>query len=178
MSRIKYIAVSFVFLLLSWDSYSQEEQLHQKINQDMYGKFSEAFQKLDFSLFESIHSKEMIRISGNGGEIKNVKAYLKGYKKRWGDPKTKPSPISFRLFERITSDSLVSDRGIYRGTYKNDKDETKHFYGQFHLLLQLENDFWKILIDYDSDENNTINQASYENAFALTDYKKYWKRKQ
>jgi len=157
---------------------AQEEELHQKINQDMYGNFSEAFGKLDYSLFASIHSKEMIRISGgNGGEIKSVKKYLDGYKKRWSDPKRKASPIDFRLFERVISDSLVSDRGIYRVTYKNDKGETNYSYGQFHVLLQMENGSWKILIDYDSNEKNTINKNSYDASFSLSDYKKYWKHR-
>ncbi|WP_378173044.1 hypothetical protein [Aquimarina sp. SS2-1] len=154
---------------------AQDEKFHQKINQDMYGNFSEAFQKLDFTLFESIHSKKMIRISGGeGGEIRSVKEYLAGYKKRWNDPKKKASPIHFRLFERITSDSIVSDRGIYRVTYKNDQGETEYSYGQFHVLLQLENGFWKILIDYDANENNTINKTSYDKAYQLSDYQNYW----
>jgi len=175
--RIKIIfVVLFIFNAIHFVS-AQAALLHKKINQDMYGNFSEAFKKLDYSLFASIHSKEMIRISGNGGEIKNVKKYLEGYEKRWNNPKTIASPIDFRLFERVTSDSLVSDRGIYRSTYKNDKGEIKHFYGQFHVLLRLENNSWKILIDYDSNENHTINIDSFEKAFLLSDYKKYWKQK-
>lgn len=155
---------------------AQQEELHQKINQDMYGNFSKAYSTLDYPLFESIHSEEMIRITGgNGGEIKNVKKYLENSKKRWSNPKTKAAPIDFRLFERVTSDSLVSDRGIYRVTYKNDTGETNYSYGQFHVLLRLENGSWKILIDYDSNENNTIDKRSFDNAFSLSEYKKYWK---
>ncbi|WP_027393632.1 DUF4440 domain-containing protein [Aquimarina latercula] len=165
------------FLTIVFQSYGQEEIFHQKINQDMYGNFSEAFKNLDYSLFASIHSKEMIRISGSGGEIKKVQDYLNGYQKRWKNPKTTISLISFRLLERITSDTLVSDRGIYRASYTNDKNETKFFYGKFHVLLRLENNTWKILIDYDSDEKGTINQQSYDAAFSLSNYKKYWKNK-
>jgi len=77
--RIKIIfVVLFIFNTIHFVS-AQAALLHKKINQDMYGNFSEAFKKLDYSLFASIHSKEMIRISGNGGEIKNVKKYLEGY---------------------------------------------------------------------------------------------------
>ncbi|MDH7445948.1 hypothetical protein [Aquimarina sp. 2201CG14-23] len=178
MFKIKYLHTSLLLLFISSYAIAQEELLHQKINQDMYSNFSEAFSTLDYSLFASIHSEEMIRISGgNGGEIKDVKKYLEGYKKRWNDPKRKASPIDFRLFERITSDSLVSDRGIYRVTYQNDKNETQYSYGQFHVLLRNEKNTWKILIDYDSNEQNTINKQSYDAAFSLLDYKKYWKHK-
>ncbi|WP_298540852.1 nuclear transport factor 2 family protein [uncultured Aquimarina sp.] len=178
MSKIKYIYPTLLLLFFSFYTFAQKESLHKKINQDMYGNFSEAFEKLDYSLFASIHSDEMIRISGgNGGEIKSVKKYLEGYQKRWSDPNRKASPIDFRLFERVTSDSLVSDRGIYRVTYKNDKGETKFSYGQFHVLLRMENGSWKILTDYDSNEQNTINKQSYDTAFPLSDYKKYWKHR-
>ncbi|GAA4274690.1 hypothetical protein GCM10022258_39860 [Aquimarina gracilis] len=156
--------------------HAQEKQLHQKINRDMYENFSKAFATIDYDLFASIHCKAMIRISGNGGEIKNVKKYLEGYQERWSDTNQKPAPIDFRLLERITSDSLVSDRGIYRVTYVNDTKETKYSYGKFHVLLKLEDNNWKILMDYDSNENNSINKESFDNAFPLTEYKKYWKQ--
>ncbi len=155
---------------------AQEAAIHSKINSDMYKNFSKAFATLDYDLFASIHSKDMIRISGgDGGEIKDVKTYLKGYQKRWSDPKRKPAPIDFRLFERVYSDSLVSERGIYRATYIDDKNQTSYSYGQFHVLLRLEGGNWRILIDYDSNEGESINKNSYDSAFPLSEYKKYWK---
>ncbi|MDY8138228.1 hypothetical protein [Aquimarina sp. 2201CG5-10] len=174
-----HLTLFFVFSIsLNNIVLGQEKQLHYSINQDMYSNFSKAFETLDYNLFASIHSQDMIRISGgNGGAIKKVKEYLKGYQKRWGTPAKKPSPIDFRLFERVTSDSLVSDRGIYRITYVNNDKETKYSYGQFHVLLRLEKGHWKILIDYDSNENKTIDKKSYDSAFALTNYEKYWVHK-
>ncbi len=176
MQKNKFLLVVLVALLYStFDILAQEAAIHDKINADMYGNFSKAYQTLDYDLFATIHSKEMIRISGNGGEIKNVKTYLKEYQKRWGDPNTKAAPIDFRLFERVYSDSLVSDRGIYRVTYTDDTAQIKYSYGQFHVVLKLEDAHWKIWIDYDSNENNSINKERYDAAFPLSAYKKYWK---
>ncbi|MEW7290501.1 hypothetical protein ABW637_08080 [Aquimarina sp. 2304DJ70-9] len=141
----------------------------------MYENFSKAYETLDFNLFASIHSKNMIRISGDGGQIKYAQKYLKGYQKRWADPKRKPAPIDFRLFERVYSDSLVSDRGIYRVSYTDDKNQSKFSYGQFHVVLKLENNTWKIFLDYDSNENKSVNKERYDAAFLLSEYKKYWK---
>ncbi|WP_108809347.1 DUF4440 domain-containing protein [Aquimarina spinulae] len=176
MSKFKIIAIALItFLCFTRIAIAQEDAVHKKINADMYGNFSKAFETLDYDLFASIHSKEMIRISGNGGEIKKASAYLKGYKKRWSVPSKKPAPIDFRLFERIYSDSLVSDRGIYRVTYIDDTNQTKHSYGQFHVVLKMEDKNWKIWIDYDSDENKSINKDNYDAAFSISEYKKYWK---
>lgn len=176
MSYIRINTFLVVVVLFSFFSWGQEANMHQKINKDMYINFSRAFENKDFDLFASIHSDDMIRISGNGGEIKNADTYLKGYKKRWSDPSRKPTPIDFRLLERITSDSLVSDRGIYQVSYQDNQGNTKYSYGKFHVLLKLENQNWKILIDYDSNEQKTINEQSYQAAFALENYKKYWKQ--
>jgi hypothetical protein len=176
MSKFKIIPIVLVtFLSVIHLTIAQEDAIHKKINADMYGKFSKAFKTLDYDLFASIHSKEMIRISGNGGEIKKASAYLKGYQKRWNVPSKKPVPIDFRLFERVYSDSLVSDRGIYRATYIDDNNQTKYSYGQFHVVLKKEDKSWKIWIDYDSDENKTINKDNYDTAFSISEYKKYWK---
>ena len=170
------------FILLSivicgmQQSIAQKATIHDKINADIYENFSKAFETLDYDLFASIHSKEMIRISGNGGEIKTVSQYLDGYQKRWSEPDRKPAKISFRLFERILSDTLISDRGIYRVYYTNKNNEEKTSYGQFHLLLKLEGKNWKITLDYDSNENRTINGEKYEEAFPITDFKDYWKQ--
>ena len=170
--------LSILFLSTSYISFAQDnpKSMHEKINEDMYGNFSKAFQTLDYDLFASIHSKEMIRVSGgDGGKIDKAGTYLKRYHKRWSDPSRKPAPIDFRLFERIYSETLVSDRGIYRVTYTDTNNLTKYSYGQFHVLLKKENGTWKILIDYDSNENNSIDKNSYDSAFALSEYKKYWK---
>ncbi|EZH72106.1 hypothetical protein ATO12_24525 [Aquimarina atlantica] len=176
MSKFKIIPIVLVaFLSFIHVTIAQEDAIHKKINADMYGKFSKAFKTLDYDLFASIHSKEMIRISGNGGEIKKAGTYLKGYQKRWSAPSQKPAPIDFRLFERVYSDSLVSDRGIYRVTYIDDNNQTKYSYGQFHVVLKMEDQSWKILIDYDSDENKTITKDNYDAAFSISEYKKYWK---
>ncbi|WP_025664038.1 Cif family virulence factor [Aquimarina megaterium] len=176
MSKFKIIAIVLItFLCFTRIAIAQEDAVHKKINADMYGNFSKAFETLDYDLFASIHSKEMIRISGNGGEIKKANAYLKGYEKRWSVPSKKPALIDFRLFERIYSDSLVSDRGIYRVTYIDDSNQTKHSYGQFHVILKIEDKSWKIWVDYDSDENKSINKDSYDAAFSISEYKKYWK---
>ncbi len=176
MSTFKNISILLIFVLTIIHTISaQDESIHAKINDDMYGNFSKAYATMDYDLFASIHSKDMIRISGDGGKIKNVKTYLKGYQKRWSDPKRKPAPIDFRLFERVYSDSLVSDRGVYRVTYTDDKNKSRYSYGQFHVLLRLENDNWRVLTDYDSNEGKSINKDSYGNAFPLSEYKKYWK---
>ena len=51
--------------------------------------------------------------------------------------------------------------------------EEKSYYGKFHVLLKQENDIWKLIMDYDSSEMYTINEASYKAAFKIDDFENY-----
>jgi hypothetical protein len=45
-------------------------------------------------------------------------------------------------------------------------DSTQRIYfGKFHVILERESDTWKISMDYDSNENGTIDEKSFINAF-------------
>ena len=45
--------------------------------------------------------------------------------------------------------------------------------GKFHVILVKVDNLWKLLVDYDSNEDNTINEKSYKSAFAIDDFEKY-----
>jgi len=81
--------------------------------------------------------------------------------------------ISFKFLERICNDSIASERGIYKLIRNPNTDIEKSYFGKFHVILKKESSIWKIIIDYDSSENNTINKTSYNNAYAIDDYDKF-----
>jgi hypothetical protein len=49
----------------------------------------------------------------------------------------------------------------------------KVYFGKFHVILIKEEGVWKILVDYDSSEKNSINEDTYKKAYAIDDFKKY-----
>ena len=67
------------------------------------------------------------------------------------------------------------ERGIYKMVKNRGKDDEKISYGQFHVLLKKSGDQWKILMDYDSNENGTIGEDDYNRAFAMDDFTKFGK---
>lgn len=47
------------------------------------------------------------------------------------------------------------------------------YYGKFHVILKKENGVWKLLVAYNSSENDTIHDTSYSNTQkAIENYKK------
>lgn len=161
-----------LFFLLGSKTMSQNINDLKDINSQIWSNFTKSFETLDYQLFESLHSNDLIRVNGDIKSIKTKEAYLKGYKNRWENGSLKQT-ISFRFLERISKDSMSSEHGIYKFTRDLDTQNEKSYYGKFHVILKKEENLWKILIDYDSTENESINEIPYNNAFALDDFDKY-----
>ncbi len=143
------------------------------INSQIWNNFTKSFETLDYQLFESLHSNDLIRV--NGGDYKSIRHkddYLGNYKSRWENNSLKQT-ISFKFLERISKDGIASERGFYKFTINPDSENQKSYYGQFHVILRKEENLWKILVDYDSTENESIDEVSYNNAFAMDDFEKY-----
>ncbi len=167
-----YLVLALPFLIInSQKTFGQKEHL-KAVNTEVWAVFSSAYKTLDADLFESIHHDDFIRVSGNQKAISSREDYLGGFKQRWASSK-RSQAISFRFLERINNGDIGSERGIYRLTIDPGTDKERSFYGKFHVILKKANNSWKILIDYDSDESNTIDETSYKNAHAIDAFDKY-----
>jgi len=171
MTFIRQI-IAIAFLIINLSSFGQDKNVFETINNQVWDTFSEAFKTLDHELFEGLHHTDFIRLSGNSKDIKFKKAYIEGYKRNWKN-KDRQQVIAFRFLVRFHNDNTASERSIYRLTIKPGSADEKSHYGKFHLVLKKEEIQWKILMDYDSDENNTIDSAAFLAAFAMTDYEKF-----
>jgi len=164
------VICSFFFFVNSL--FSQDHKNLSEINIQIWQPFTQAFETNNYQLFASIHSKDLVRVSGDGKSIKTYTEYIKGYKKRWENTEREQT-ISFRFLERINTDNYASERGIYRLTVNINSAEEKSYYGKFHVTLKKEDGKWKLIMDYDSSELKTIDKTSYKEAFAIDDFEKY-----
>ncbi|TJY36070.1 nuclear transport factor 2 family protein [Pontimicrobium aquaticum] len=160
------------FFCISYQLQAQDYKCLKAINNQIWSNFTKAFETFDHDLFASLHSKDLVRVSGNSKLLRNKEDYINGYASRWATNKTLQT-ISFRFVERICNDNKASERGIYKLTINKDLPNEQSYYGKFHVIMIKENNQWKLLVDYDSSEGNTINQKTYNNAFAIDDLKKY-----
>ena len=168
----KYIL--FVFFLIAFTNQSNSQSLNnlQEINK-VWEKFYEAFDSLDYKPMAEIHSKQVMRITGN--KIRDYKTYINNYKAMYKEAKENgvSYTISLRFFERINNDSVASERGVYKLTRKVKGKNEQFYYGQFHVLFKKENGVWKILMDYDSNEENSIGEKEYAKAFGINEIDKF-----
>ncbi len=151
---------------------AQNSKTYQDINR-MWNKFSQAFDTLDHQTLKRIHSKDLIRIA-EGKYFLDRDRYLATYKIDFEMAKTNNSKraISFRFHERIHNDSLASEKGVYKLTMGNNPP----YYGKFHVLLKKEKGYWKIFMDYDSNEGGTIGEDDYKKGSATTDLSRFVKK--
>ena len=161
-----------VCLLIAFQSFAQKETNLKDIDNQIWMPFTQAFETFDYSLFASIHSIDLIRVNADGKRIQDKISYINGYKERWKSIEREQT-ISFRFIERLNDENSASERGIYKLTIQPNTDTEQSYYGQFHVILRNENGDWKILVDYDSSEENTIDSTQYNQAFAIDDYNKY-----
>jgi len=145
----------------------------KEINEVWY-QFYQTFDSLDYQPMAAIHSKNLIRIAG-GKRISDYETYINNYKKRFVEQKKKgeTNEISLRFFERISNDSIASERGVYKLVRNKNRHDERAYYGQFHVILMKENDTWKIFMDYDSNESNSIGEDDYAKAYGIENIDKF-----
>lgn len=171
----KFIVFILFFVVFTNQSYSQSLDILNEIN-NVWGKFYQAFDSLDYKPMAEIHSKKLIRISG-GKRIRDYKTYINNYKTRFNEAKKNNvlNNISLRFFERINNDSIASERGIYKLIRIENEENKQTYYGQFHVLFIKENNTWKILMDYDSNEADSIGEKDYVKAYGINEFAKFIK---
>jgi ketosteroid isomerase-like protein len=75
--------------------------------------------------------------------------------------------LDLRFTERIANAATAIDIGIFKVTVNRKDGSTQSFYGRFHVVLRKENGVWKILVDMDSSEGRSIDEADYIAAKAM-----------
>lgn len=166
-----------MFLLLTVSQVICQTQKNFGDINEVWSKFYQAFDSLDYKLMAEIHSEELVRVSG-GEEILGYKDYIENYKRSFKKSKANQvsSNISLRFFERLNNDTMASERGIYKLVRNKDKSDEKSYYGQFHVIFIKENGIWKILMDYDSNPGDKIGEKDFKESHGITDYQRFMKK--
>ena len=156
-------------------------ELLKQLDRDIWIPFSEAFAAADSERFMGLHSKELVRVEGGRKQVLGWAQYAEQNRRSFETQKSRGGKVAidFRFLERIAGPEMASERGIFQFTMTPATpttpggSEPRRFYGKFHVISRKENGVWKILVDYDSNEGGTIDEKSWQAAFARDDYGKY-----
>ena len=141
----------------------------QEINTQVWKPFIAAFNNRDSKAFMEVHSKDVVRSSRDSKTVLNWEQYAQQMQRsdqREGQTKRKRE-LELRFTERIYGSDLAVEVGVYKTTMTQENQAPRSFYGRFHVVLRKEQGVWKILVDTDSSEGNSITEQQFQAASPL-----------
>lgn len=141
----------------------------KEINDQVWEPFIRTFNDRDSKGFMALHSKDVVRSSRDSKEVLNWDQYSQQMSK-WDQQelaaKSKRT-LELRFTERLSGKDQAIDVGVYKTTNIRSDGTSRSFYGRFHAVLRKENGVWKILVDTDSSEGNSIGEKEFLAAAAM-----------
>lgn len=151
--------ILLLVLIVDTRAFSQAGSPQKEINQHVWRPFIQAFNDLDTEKFMSVHSKEMSRVIQDGNLIYGYDKYRMEMKQ--GNEQAKKAKqkrtLELRFIQRIAADGKAFEVGYYRFSSIQTDGSARSGYGKFHVLLQKENNTWKILMDADASDKTDEN---------------------
>lgn len=162
---MKKIIVSTLILFPGFLVFAQDNKVTKEINEQVWATFIKSFSNGDEESFKSVHSKNVVRVIQDDGEIFGYDQYFKkipdSLKAKWALWKKN---IELRFTQRISGEDKAFEVGYYKTTSTNTQTgEHRKSFGRFHVLLLKENGAWKIVMDADTGEGaseENFNKAS------------------
>lgn len=152
-----------VCFCLFFSSLAQAQTPQAEINKQVWEPFISAFNNHQAEDFMAVHSKDVVRSARDGKTVWNWEEYKKSQTE--GDQEDikakRKRTLTLRFTERIVSNDLAVEVGVYKTSYLLADGKTMDYYGRFHVVLRKENGMWKILVDTDSSENGTIGEKDF-----------------
>lgn len=149
-------------LIFAFTVNGQENAEQEQINKDVWYNFMQAYQDLDASLFNQIHTDDVLRTVNDGGRMyigreykdKNLEVF-----NNWNAQRINQK-IEFSFISRVQKGEFAYEIGIYKLTRKRGTNSSSA-YGKFHVILKKEDGIWRIMSDADSSENGTISETDF-----------------
>ena len=164
--------VAMVVILFSSNVFSQgspqttemSEEVRKEINEQVWEVFAEAYHNVEFSMFKSIQSSNMTRVTVDSRKVQNYESYMSEMERFFNSLKSRGDTlgIRFSFTERLESNGTAFESGYYEFSMKR-KDESEftiYGYGQFDVVLKKEDGVWKL--EYDRDKSVRITIEEFE----------------
>lgn len=159
--HMRYILLSLAICLSQLSLAQTTDQ--EAINKDVWYNFMQAYQDLDAGLFNRIHTDDVIRVPVDGNAIYIGQEYkdrnLENFN-RWNGRALKQK-IEFSFINRVVKGDWAYEIGIYKLTRYNG-GQSKSYYGKFNVTLKKVDGLWKIFLDSDTNEGDTIDEADFQ----------------
>ncbi|MFT3909869.1 MAG: hypothetical protein QM737_10620 [Ferruginibacter sp.] len=161
---MKKLVIFFAAILFFADAFAQADtsKCADEINQQVWKPFITHITSGNNEGFRSLHSKRVTRVEIDRNIVQDFEKYLPV------KPNRKPVKNGGFLFElrfdkRICNGTKAWETGYYKGTILGEGKAPSSYYGRFFVVLEKEEEGWKILVDADTSKGVTednFNSAS------------------
>jgi ketosteroid isomerase-like protein len=134
-----------------------------ELNHDIWHAFRRTYAANDTTAFLALFAPDLIRAGGPAKQVHGFDEYS-GQTGAWFTglaERGERVSIDFRFAERIASDTLASERGVFQITARRPDGEEQVFFGRFHTFSRKADGRWRIAVDYDSDEGATVDEKAF-----------------
>lgn len=142
------------------------DSVQRQIDADVWVPLFAASDKFDADGFLAVQSKDLVRVSVDTNEVYGLDRYKSeiraGFKRARERGIVRKSEI--RFLQRVTSANLAYETGYFRSESIPANGEVRVRYTRFEFVLRKEGGRWKILVDKDTAEKNTITEKDYQAA--------------
>jgi hypothetical protein len=70
--------------------------------------------------------------------------------------------VAFRFTERLARADMAHERGIFAFTLHPKEGAPSASYGKFHTVARKDGGVWRLVVDYDSNEGRTVDEAAFK----------------
>jgi len=142
-----------------------------EMNSDIWHPFRRTYQACELAAFLDLYSPDLIRAGGPAKEVYGFDRYA-AETAAWfttcaerGDS----LDIEFRFTERIAAGDLASERGVFRITATRAGADDLVFHSRFHTFARKAGGRWRIVADYDTNEDGAVTPGMFAAASAVED---------
>lgn len=158
---MKKIMFCLMLTCTSLLAFAQGEE--EAINKDVWYNFMQAYQDKNASLFNEIHTDDVIRVSPDSNTLligreykdKNIENF-----NQWNSARFSQK-IEFSFISRSHKREWAYETGIFKLT-RSQAGQSKSYYGKFNVTLKKTAGLWKIFIDADTNEKGTISEEDFQ----------------
>lgn len=152
-----------VLLLLNYSVALHAQSTQAEINSQVWKPFIQHFSDHNAVAFLALHSKDVVRSPRDAKTIWGYDEYLKNQSE--GDAyelkNNLKRTLELRFTERIAKGDNAIEVGIYKTVVTAPDGKQQIYFGRFHVVLKKINGTWKITVDTDYTENNTIGEKDF-----------------
>jgi len=145
--------------------------LLSELNHDIWHPFRRTYRACELPAFLDLYHPDLIRAGGPGKEVYGYDRYA-AETAAWFSTCAERGDvldIEFRFTERIAAGDLASERGVFRITATRPGADKLVFHSQFHTFARKTGGRWRIVADYDTNEDGAITPETFAAAAAIED---------